>query len=46
MNKILTSKNRIFENVNGGVIIYDGTTGMSIGVSRGGLFNGFRGLGE
>ena len=43
----MESKNQIIQQAeNGGKLIFDKTTGMGFGVSREGLFNGFRELGK
>jgi RHS repeat-associated protein len=45
LNKILKSNNQIIQKAeNGGTLIFDKTTGRGFGVSREGLFNGFRDL--
>ena len=45
LNDILNSKNPIIQDAgNGGYRIFDGTTGRGFGLSRDGLFNGFRQL--
>ena len=45
LNSILNSKNPIIQNAgNGGYRIFDGATGRGFGLSRNGLFNGFRQL--
>jgi len=45
LNKIITSENRVFKPAErGGVEIYDKVSGQGFGVSREGLFNGFREL--
>lgn len=45
LSRILNSKNPIIQQAgNGGVRIFDGATGQGFGISRNGLFNGFRQL--
>jgi len=47
INQIMGSKNQIIQQAeNGGKLIFDNTTGRGFGVSREGLFNGFRELGK
>jgi hypothetical protein len=45
LNQIINSKNKVIQSAeNGGKLIFDKTTGRGFGVSREGLFNGFREL--
>jgi len=45
LNQIKSSKNQIIQSAeNGGKLIFDKATGRGFGVSREGLFNGFREL--
>jgi len=45
LNQIVNSKNQLIEQApKGGRFIFDKTTGRGFGVSREGLFNGFREL--
>ncbi len=45
LNQIIGSKNKVIQPAeNGGKLIFDKRTGMGFGVSREGLFNGFRDL--
>jgi filamentous hemagglutinin len=45
LNQIMNSKNQVIQTAeNGSKLIFDKTTGRGFGVSREGLFNGFREL--